>query len=141
MGWSPNGEEYHLYSRQGQIFNYTKQEVVFEGLERGHDIHFLDNDRLIVNESKFKRALLLNLADKTKTVLHTVPNRGKDTLRTMWGFTRGIAASKDLIFLGSSPLGLHIFDKQLNPVEDWQVSTTPIETIFDICLDPRDWNF
>jgi WD40 repeat protein len=139
IAWSPNGDEYHLYCGLGEIVNFTQQKTVFNGIERGHDLYFLDDNQLIVNESKQKRALLINLLDKSETVLHTVTKEGIDTSENRWGFTRGVAASKDLIFLGSSPPCLHIFDRELNQLEPWRISQTPPETIFDICLDPRDW--
>jgi hypothetical protein len=141
MGWAPNGDQYHLYSHLGQIYNYTKREVAFDGIERGHDLHFLDDHRLLVNESRYSRGLLVDLSDKTRTELHAVPQHREDTPHIRWGFTRGIAASKDLIFMGSSPAKLHIFDGALKMVDTWEISTTPTETIFDICLDPRDWDF
>ena len=142
LAWDENGDEYHIYNAPRIIFNYTKQEVFAQGgpLLAMHDIVFMDN-HLIVNASGDRTTLAIDRVTKEIRVIHK-SRRYPNSEHNLHGMTRGLAAWKDYLFIGSTPGDLTLYQKKGNEyffISNFQLTQDPKESIFDILLDPRDW--
>jgi len=66
LAWSPNGDEYHMYTGPEQIYNFTKGEVVIQGNLHGgpHDLCFLNEKELLFTRSIHKELIWVDLQTK-----------------------------------------------------------------------------
>ncbi len=139
MGWDRNGHEYHLYHRLGTVVNATTKKTVFADLQGAHDLEFIDDRRVVINNTSERKTLVGDVqTGELKEIFEA--EDGPSTAVSTWGGTRGAAYHNGLLFTGSFPVDIHLFDvnswKRLNWV---RLSTDREESLFDICLDPRDW--
>lgn len=142
IGWGPDGDEYHIYCGAKIIFNFTKKEVVYsgEGLNGPHDLVFDDNS-LFFNNSETLSTCRIDLGSKGLYEVHKFyPDSRFISEYNTNGFTRGLAKSGDTLFMCGSPTRVCSFDIELNKETDvLELSDDLGESIFDIILDPRDW--
>jgi len=139
MGWDGEGNEYHLYHTPGKIVRRDTGETVFEDLVGAHDLEFIDGLRVVVNDSSRRRTMLGDLRNKELTPIFTAED-GPSTTVSKWGWTRGAAYYPGMLFIGSAPANIHLLETTFFlEVGSMRLSDTAEESIFDICLDPRDW--
>ena len=139
MGWDGIGHEYHLYHTPGIVVNFDNQETIFTGLVGAHDLEFIDAHRVVVNHSAERKTLVGNVETGELVPIFEAPE-GPSTTVSQWGWTRGAAYYDGMLFTGSAPVDIHMFETGFFLKTDWlRLSDTVEESIFDICLDPRDW--
>ena len=152
LAWSPNGDEFHMYTGPEEIYDFTRKEVVVKGnLGTGpHDLCFLNEDELLFTRSLSRELVKVNLVSGNMEVVFSLDGATKENDWNFVGFMRGLEYSKKdgSVFVMSGPGMLY----ELN-VDTWQVkqkfnflygcniNQEEIESVcpFDILLDPRDW--
>jgi len=72
IGWDSAGDEYHVYYKLGQIFNFTRKTVVYTGNQGLHDICFVDQNTMIVNDSMSRKTLRIRGTEET-TIYEAMP--------------------------------------------------------------------
>lgn len=132
IAWNPKtDDEYHLYMSGGIIFNWTKKEMVY-ALKNGssHDLLFLDEYQVLVNDSSGGKLLLVDLMNK----------HHREVFKTS-SWLRGLARHQDSLFVSSSPGTLYELDSNnfsLRGELKLPISNTQ-QCPYGILLDPRDW--
>lgn len=147
IAWNFEGEEFHLYSHPSIIFNWTKKEIMYQGdkLRNAHDLHFLDNRRLLVNSSWERKTKLFDTYTRTFKTVYEEPNAVIldlliDHAKTGW--LRGLMVdhSSGLMLISAAPGRLHILELgSWRVLQTMEFSTHPHCTPFDIALHPEDW--
>ncbi len=148
IGFNPSGEEFHLYSHRFLVYNWTKKEIVVEGLENSpHDLCFLNDDEVLVTRSSSRELWLCNVRTGEKRVVFSRKNKserekeGPEFAKAGW--MRGVAydAATESIFVMSAPGKIYELDRNT-----WEIRNSlvffdkPEGGPFDLVLDPRDWN-
>ena len=140
MGWDIIGHEYHLYHTPGVVVNVDTKETIFSGLVGAHDLEFIDDFKVIINHSSERKTLVGDIQTRELVPILELPE-GPSTTVSQWGWARGAAYHDGMLFIGSAPVDIHMFETGLFLKTDWlRLSDTVEESIFDICLDPRDWD-
>lgn len=142
LAWDKGDNLYCVAHTLGQVLNLMSRNVLLgSGLKGPHDLEFLDDRRFIVNSSNTRESILGDASTRSKIQTILSVDVGPGTSDSMWGYTRGLAISEHLIFIGSAPVHIHVLDKELFCKGNvFQISNDPAESIFDILLDPRDWS-
>lgn len=153
IGWCPNNHQIHIYSNAKAIFDFTDKKIIYQGfpLERPHDIEYLDENTFFVSNSlkrnviKFLWNKITNKFDLTEfaTELTINPQQKQVGKHAILGFTRGLRLSKkeNLLFSCCSPKYVRSYNSEtLEFAEYMNLGEDLNDTIYDICLDPRDWN-
>ena len=152
LDFSPSGEEYHQYGGKKEIWNISKNKLVYTDTisQAPHDICFLDEENLLYTRSIEREVIKLHIPSSKAEVVFRPPciiQSDPNHESNFSGFLRGIALSKTQAFILSNPATLYIVD-----LVTWQIQDTvifleydlPKEEIrqrcpFDIILDPNDW--
>lgn len=146
IGFNPAGEEFHMYSHKGLIYNWTEKKVVLEGLKRApHDICFLNNVEMLFTRSSARELWLGNVKTGEKRVVFSphksqLKEDGKAFAKKGW--LRGIAYDPhtEAVFVMAAPGKIYELDRNT-----WQERASLIycdrreANPFDLLLDPRDW--
>lgn len=148
IGWDPAGDEYHVYYKPGQVFNFSQNEVVYTGNQGLHDVCFVDQNTMIVNDSMARKSLRVR-QDEVSTIYEAAPapdgiefrgEKAKDN-HALWGFTRVAIYSGNSLFLSSAPGRLVEVDTiSWEQKEIFDITLDPGDSLYDIALDPRDWS-
>lgn len=142
IGWDQDGNEYHIYCGAKVIFNFTKKEVVYCGnnLKGPHDLVF-DGSSLYFNNSETLSTCKVGLVSKDLCEVHSFsPDSEFISEYNTNGFTRGLAKSGDVLFMCGSPTRVCSFDVKNNKeIDSLKLSDDLGESVFDVMLDPRDW--
>lgn len=141
-----DGEEYHSYCGPHIIFNFSRKKVIHQGglVQSPHDIVF-KNGCFITNSSTDKSTVSVNLFSGEEQVIQkiTPPSHSNSSEHNSCGLTRGLAISGNLLFACSSPTVVNTFRYNNNSwtsEETFDLGGNLDESIFDILLDPRDWD-
>lgn len=142
IAWDENGDEYHVYNAARMIFNFTKKEV-FCHSRAFHSLHDLviTPTHIITNSSADRTTLSIDRKTKDISVIHK-NRRAPHSEHNLHGMTRGLALHKDLLFIGSTPGDLTLYqmvDGDYRFISNTSITYAKKESIFDILLDPRDW--
>jgi hypothetical protein len=140
--WLPNGDEIHVYNGLHMVYNFTKKEIIYQGvpLHSPHDIVFF-GDSLVVNSSaNYETVQIKN--GKAKVIFSVSPCRVKHVNGNQWGYTRGLTSIGNRLFICNSPmriLELKYDNDIFNRTKRVELFEGNDKSIYDICLDPRDW--
>jgi len=137
-----HGDEIHIYNAFHMVYNFSKKEIIYQGdpIHSPHDI-IVFGDSLILNSSADYSTIQIQNGS-AKTIFSVPENEIKNIDRNQWGYTRGLTHFKDRLFICYTPMnilefqyknGVFIFVKKV--VLDQGAD----KSIYDICLDPRDW--
>ncbi len=151
IGFTPSGEEFHLYSHRFLIYNWTRQQIAVEGLTDGpHDLCFLNDNEVLVTKSSTRELCLANVRTGEYQVVFrysmgSFKNRdGPEYAKAGW--LRGIAYHKptESVFVMAAPGKLQELDRNTWELKDSFVFCntdveSSFESPFDLLLDPRDW--
>jgi hypothetical protein len=141
--WLPNGDEIHVYNTFNMIYNFTRKEIIYRGdpLNSPHDIISF-RDSLIVNSSANCQTVQIQ-DNKAKIIFSVPPENIRVVDHNQWGMTRGLTSFKDRLFICYTPMRVLEFkyeDGQFFLEKRVDIDEGENKSIFDICLDPRDWN-
>lgn len=146
IGWHPDGDMYHVYFEVSMVYNWTKQEIVYQGepLHHPHDILFLDRDRFVVSSSNNFSTVAFSRrvpGEVRYYEFNRQPHPDNPEEKAAWvGHTRGLACAGDSLFACSAPGRIDRFRRSdLVWRESGFITEVPFESIYDIVLDPRDW--
>lgn len=143
IGWDSYGDEYHIYFGARMVFNFTKCKIVYaHGVLRcPHDIMFIPGNAFLVGSSQDKSVyLFLATLDEIRCINKSFDVAPPD-IPNDHGFTHGLASGSNLVFSCSSPTQIRSFDsKTFKLLETHRLTENPNECIYDLVLDPRDWN-
>jgi hypothetical protein len=152
LTWSPNGDEFHMYTGPEEIYNFTQRKVVIKGnLGTGpHDLCFLNENELLFTRSLSRELVRVNLDSGDMEVIFSSLGSLQANDWNFAGFMRGIEYSKkdDSVFVMSGPGILYELDiktwrvkQDFDFLYDYNLKQEEIESVcpFDILLDPRDW--
>lgn len=150
IAWSPNEDEYHMYTGPEEIYNFSKKEIVTKGKlgTSPHDLCFLNNRELLFTRSIARELVLLDIETKKMDVVFSLPVENNIDDWGFVGFMRGIEYDfiSDSVFIMTGPGTLWQLSRK-----DWNVIDKLVfyegaterqkkeRCPFDILLDPRDW--
>lgn len=142
VGWTPDGDEIHVYYNTRMVYNYTRRKIVYQGgvLHCPHDIAAVENG-MFVNSSANKSCVFLR-DDGDIYVINKNLERAPPECPNNIGFMHGLAIGDGMLFACSSPSVMRTFEltKPFHHIETFQVNDALNECIYDLVLDPRDWS-
>ena len=147
VGFSPSGDMFFLYAHKFQVFNWTTQKVVVEGLnDAPHDICFIsDTEFLSCKSARRELVLMSTVTGEQRVVFSRLDEAAHPSARAEYvtpGWLRGIAFDKktNAVFVCAGPGILRELDATTWELRaEYVFDTRPNSNPFDIMLDPRDW--
>ena len=144
ISWSLEDHEVHLYSDPNIIYDATVGRLLWLGrpLAQPHDLCFVSPDEVVVNSSTVNRTFLLHIGHSNYRQIFFAEEQAalRSSSYAAAGWTRGLAAYQNSVFIGVSPGEIIEVDLHTTAVVgSVRFSDNLRETPFGILLDPRDW--